>query len=192
MRTRVAAVVMGVLGPLVGPAAADPGEARQARAVHGARDVGAAREPGHVVARPPRAELQAATLAVGARAASADVAPGPRRRTMSQQIADGFTALGDELDAHLAALRLDLLGLRVDGRARAAQLRVGRLTDTVGAQLDGQIKFGHGRARVAARLAVELGGHRMTLALPAFEVVPRSEFGDRYLELRLPLLEGAF
>lgn len=139
--------------------------------------------------------LASALLASTAHADEWSFASGmPRLETvpMSAQIADGFTELGTEIDAHLAALSLDLIGLRVDGRARAARLRLGRMTDGGGAQLGGRVQFARGKARVVARLQIELGDHAFDLDLPAFELVPRSEFGERYVEVRVPLVEGTF
>jgi hypothetical protein len=116
----------------------------------------------------------------------------PRGRSFSEQIADKLTQLGDTVDDHVGPLTLHVLDLRFDGRARRAHLRLRGETRYLSLRIDGDVEFHHGAAQVDARLELGIAGRQLRLELPDFEVVPRSFGGERYLEVRVPLLSGHF
>ena len=117
---------------------------------------------------------------------------GPRA-SMSEQITNKLTLFSHEVGLHLAALSADMIGMEVDVGERTAHLRFGgNYSSHVLLRLDSDVVFASGRARVKARLDLGIIGHRLSLALPEVDVVPRSVAGTRYLELRLPLFEGHF
>jgi hypothetical protein len=113
--------------------------------------------------------------------------------TLYQRIASHLTDLSDGLNLHLHTLSLDLVDMRLDFRARRVHLRLGGGDHRRFAlRLDGDVMFQRSGARVHARVELALAGHRMTLQLPAFDMVPRSYEGERYVEVRVPLIEGRF
>ena len=114
--------------------------------------------------------------------------------TLSQQITDELTSLGNTLGHHLDALSGDLVGVRFDGRRRRASVRVGtsRAERYLTLELAGDVHFTQGVARVHATLDVGVAGHVLSLELPDFEMAPTSYRDERGVEIRLPLLRGSF
>ena len=123
--------------------------------------------------------------------AAAPVAAEPPPRSMAERFADKLTEVGDAVDGHLGLLTGDRLDLRIDGRARRAHLRLrGGQRRYLAFRLDGEVHLEHGAAVIDARLELGIAGRPLTLELPDLELVPRSFAGERYLEVRLPLLGG--
>jgi hypothetical protein len=121
-----------------------------------------------------------------------DVMPGKVGPSMSQMIADRLTELGAQMDGHLGALSLDRVAFRVDGRARKAHLRLGKGDGETFLRFDSDMHFRSGLARVQAKVELSVKGRKLLLELPEFQVVPRSYDGDRYLEVRIPIIQGTF
>lgn len=114
--------------------------------------------------------------------------------TLSQQLTDELTELGNTVGAHLGALSHGELGLEVDGRHRRARVRVGS-SDTeryLVFRLAGDIQFTRGVALVRARLDLGIGDHLVELELPDFEMAPTEVRGERGVEIRLPLFKRRF
>jgi len=116
----------------------------------------------------------------------------PLRPKVSEQIADSFTELGDEIDAHLGILSAGVVSLRLDGRTRQAHVGFDLEGERMTLRFHSDVHLRGGVARVDARIDLSLVGRHLHLELPDFEVVPRSFAGERYVELRLPLLTGSF
>jgi hypothetical protein len=116
----------------------------------------------------------------------------PKGRSFSDQIADKLTLLGDTVDGHLGRLTLDHLELHFDGHTRVAKLRLSGETRRMSLRLDGDILFDNGCARVDARIDLGIAGRHVHLDLPDFEMVPRSLNDERYVEYKLPIVEGTF
>lgn len=113
-------------------------------------------------------------------------------RTFSDRIAEQLTLLGENVDGHLNLLTQDALRLQIDGRARRARVRLAGDTRYLSLRVSGDMHFRRGAAEVDARIDLLIGGHKLALELPDFEVVPRSYAGERYVEVRVPLLRGSF
>ncbi len=121
--------------------------------------------------------------------------PGGARLTLSQQITDELTELGNTLGHHMGALSNEMVAVRFDGRRRRAKVRLGLANDGerfLVFRLDGDVHFTHGVARVTAKLDVGIAGRVVHLELPDFEMVPTSYRGDRGVEIRLPLFKRSF
>ncbi len=116
----------------------------------------------------------------------------PKGRTYSERIADQLTVLGDTIDGHVGPLTLDTVKFRVDGRARRANLRLAGETRYLSLHVRGDVHFRRGAAEVDAAIDLVVGGHALRLELPDFEVLPRSYLGERYVEVRVPLVRGSF
>jgi hypothetical protein len=124
-----------------------------------------------------------------------DYGDNPRKleRSYSQQIADRLTWLGDQLDEHCGKLSFDRVAIRVDGRARRARIRLGKGGGgMLSMRIDGDIKFEHGLAHVDTKINLSINGYEMQLDLPKVDLVPSSYQGEKYLEVRIPLLQGTF
>lgn len=119
-----------------------------------------------------------------------EIGPG---RTMTARLSEKLTVLSNEVGLHLSALSADMIAMKVDVASRTARLKLGGNYDgNLTLRVDGHVVFARGGARVQARLDIGIIGHRLSLTVPDFEVVPRSFDGRQYLELRLPLFEGRF
>ncbi len=120
--------------------------------------------------------------------------PASSQLTLSQQITDQLTELGNLVGGHMNALSNDVLSVRFDGRRRRAKLRFG----TTGSdrllvfKFDGDVHFTQGLARVQAKLDVGVAGRVLELELPELEMAPASYRGERGVEIRMPLLKHVF
>lgn len=139
---------------------------------------------------PPGTDAQ--TIEVSADVILAQPSLRPFRLSYGEMIAQGFTAFGDELGTHMKALSGDLIRFKLDGHGRRAFLRVGHRGRQSGLELDSNVHFRHGVARVDARLALKVDGRLLSIKLPDFELATQSLGGERFLEIRLPLVEGTF
>jgi hypothetical protein len=147
-----------------------------------------------------------ASLALGAIAASPAAAddaslydrlwprvPDSQRLTLSEQITDQLTALGNQLGYHLDLLSQDMVALRVDGRRRRAYVRLGAGEgEFLSFRLASDVHFTEGLARVATTVDLGIAGRTLHLELPDVEMAPASYRGERGVELRLPLFRRRF
>lgn len=116
--------------------------------------------------------------------------PASRLPTLSDQVTDRMTEVGNELGRHMNVLSHDLISLSFDGRKRRAHVGVGGgdphyLTIRV----DGDIQFTATDARVKARIDLGFQGRKVRLELPEFQMMPQSYQGDRVVVLLVPVLE---
>lgn len=152
--------------------------------------------------------MGAATLAIlctlGARAAAEEdrslydrlwpELPSSSRLTLSEQLTDQLTELGNTLGYHVDQLSLELVRLQFDGRRRRARIRFGSQEGDrfLTFKLAGDVHFTHGVARVRARLDLGVAGHVVQLELPDFEMAPSSYLDRRGVEVRVPLFRRSF
>lgn len=120
--------------------------------------------------------------------------PAATRLTLSQQITDELTELGNTLGQHLDTLSNDLLVLQFDGRRRRARIRLGSTESDryLTFKVAGDVHFTHGVARIRATLDLGVAGHVVSLELPDVEMAPASYRGERGVEIRLPLFRRNF
>ena len=114
------------------------------------------------------------------------------RGITAAKVADGVTELGEEIDAHLGALSAGVVSLKFDGRSRKIHLGFDLEGDDASFKFRSDVVVRGGVARVDARIDLRLVGRHVHFELPDFEVIPRSYDGERYVEVRLPLLTGRF
>lgn len=114
------------------------------------------------------------------------------RGITAEKVAEGVTELGDEIDAHLGALSAGVVSLKFDGRSRQIHLGFDLEGENASFKFRSDVVVRGGVARIDARIDLRLVGRHVHVELPDVEVVPRSYDGDRYVEVRLPLLTGRF
>lgn len=113
--------------------------------------------------------------------------------TLSQQLTDRLTLLGNTLGQHLDALSNELVSLRFDGRRRRAFVRLGGGdAQYLTLRLASDVHFTEGLARFTTRLDLGLAGHQLQLELPEIELTPTEYRGDRGVVVRLPLFRRSF
>jgi hypothetical protein len=115
--------------------------------------------------------------------------------TLSEQITDRLTEMGNLLGDHLDLLSQEMFQLRVDGRNRRAHVRFGGGgddSDLFTFQIDGDIQFYNLNARVDAYIDLGFRSHRLRLALPAFHVQATEYQGDYGVQLEIPVFEQRF
>ena len=121
--------------------------------------------------------------------------PTSTRLTLSQQITDQLTELGNTVGYHVNTLSHEVIALGFDGRRRRAKIRLG-LADGPDSyltfKLAGDVHFTHGVARARIRLDVGVAGHVLQLELPDVEMAPAEYRGERGVEIRLPLFKREF
>jgi hypothetical protein len=103
---------------------------------------------------------------------------------------DHLSELGNIVGKDMTKLSDQMIGLKVDGRGQRARLRVGTGTGHYLAfKLDSDWYFSDGKARINAHVQLGIGGHELSVTLPAMEMEPTSYRGDDGVMLRLPLFE---
>ena len=108
--------------------------------------------------------------------------------TLSQQIQDQLTELGNTIGHHTAVLSGDILGLTFDARRRRMHARLGGGNDQMlSFRLASDVQFTDGLARINTKIDLSFRGRSFQLELPEMEMVPASYRGDRGVEVRLPL-----
>ena len=113
--------------------------------------------------------------------------------TRADTVAERLVELGNKFfDQHVDTLSHDLLTVRIDGKQQRAQIAVGGDSKHVGLRVASNVQISDGTAHISSRLAVAIGGKRMTVRLPNVDVAPTSYRGERGVELRLPLLRKTF
>jgi hypothetical protein len=113
--------------------------------------------------------------------------------TLSQQITERLTLLGNTLGEHLDALSKETLTLRFDGRRRRAHVRFGGgEAQYLTFRLASDVHFTEGLARFSTRVDLSIAGRALHLELPEVEMTPTEYRGERGVVVRLPLLRRAF
>lgn len=114
--------------------------------------------------------------------------PDGNRLTLSQQIQDQLTELGNTLGYHASVLSADIIGLTFDARRRRMHARLGGGDDTMLAfRLASDVQFTDGLARINTKVDLTFRGRSLKFELPEMEMVPASYRGERGVELRLPI-----
>ena len=121
--------------------------------------------------------------------------PNSTRLTLSMQITDSLTELGNIVGQHVNTLSNEMIALDFDGRHRRAKVRLG-LADGPDRYLTfkiaGDVHFTQGVARAKVRLDIGVAGHVLQLDLPDVEMAPAEYHGDRGVEIRVPLFKREF
>jgi hypothetical protein len=119
--------------------------------------------------------------------------PDGQHLTLSQQITDQLTELGNEVGYHFNVLSNDMLRMQFDGRRRRAYFRVGGGDEQfLTFRLASDVLFRDGRALINTRLDLAIAGRALHLELPELEMVPASYHGERGVELRWPVFKRTF
>lgn len=119
--------------------------------------------------------------------------PDGRHLTLSQQLTDQLTLLGNTLGHHLDVLSNDMLSLRFDGRRRRAYVRLGGgNAQYLTFRLASDVHFTQGVARVRLRVDLAIAGRALRLQLPDVEMTPTDYQGERGVVVRLPLFRRNF
>ena len=114
--------------------------------------------------------------------------PDGHRLTLSQQIQDQLTELGNTVGYHASVLSGDLVGLTFDARRRRMHARLGGGDDRMlSFRLASDVLFTEGLARINTKIDLSFHGRSFQLELPEMEMVPSSYRGERGVEVRLPM-----
>jgi len=120
-------------------------------------------------------------------------APQSGRLSMSQQLTDYFTELGNTIGGHVDVLSNDMIGMRFDGRRRRAFVRVGMVeSQYLTFRIASDVQFTQGLARITTRVDLVVAGRNLHLELPEVEMLPTEYHGDRGVQVRLPLFKRTF
>jgi hypothetical protein len=120
-------------------------------------------------------------------------APESHQLSLSEQITDQLTELGNFMGEHVSVLSHDMLTMTFDGRRRRAFFSIGggdaRFLEF---KLASDVQFFDGRAQINAKLDLSIAGNKLELELPEMEMVPASYRGERGVEVRVPLFRRTF
>jgi len=121
-------------------------------------------------------------------------APVGRGLSLSEQITERLTQIGNTLGAHLDLLSQDMFQLRVDCRRQRARFRLGGgdPDDVLTLRFAGDVQFSNLNARVDAYVELGVRGHLLRLELPAFQVQAAEYRGDYGMQLEVPVFERRF
>jgi hypothetical protein len=119
--------------------------------------------------------------------------PDGHQLTLSEQITDQLTELGNFVGEHMNVLSHDMFAMTFDGRRRRAFFSVGggdaRFLEF---KLASDVQFFDGRAQINAKIDLSIAGNKLELELPEMEMVPASYRGERGVEVRVPLFRRTF
>ena len=119
--------------------------------------------------------------------------PESHQLTLSEQITDQLTELGNFMGEHMNVLSHDVLTMTFDGRRRRAFFSIGggdaRYLEF---KLASDVQFFDGRAQINTRIDLSFAGKQLELELPEMEMVPASYRGERGVEVRVPLFRRTF
>lgn len=117
-----------------------------------------------------------------------------RGLSLSDQITDRLTELGNTLGRHLDLLSADMFQLQVDGRSRRAHIHIGAGDEDtlLSFHLDAGIQFESVNANVDAHIDLGFDGHMLHLELPAFQVQPAEYRGDYGVQVEVPVFVQRF
>jgi hypothetical protein len=147
-------------------------------------------EPVRVSLDPRHASISSQPAAPGSLPDMAEIEGGTK---WSWRLAEKMTLAGDELGLHLRAVTFNSIDVNFDGHKRIAHLRLqAGEAKKVALGIDGDVAFKKGYARVNATVHLGMAGKIWRLELPEFDMVPRSWDGNRYVELRLPVIDLRF
>lgn len=119
--------------------------------------------------------------------------PAGTQLSLSEQIQERLTLLGNTLGYHLDLLSRDTLSLRFDGRRRRAFVRFGGgEAQYLTLRIASDVHFTEGLARISTRLDLSVAGRALHLELPEVEMAPTEYHGERGVVVRLPLLRASF
>jgi hypothetical protein len=119
--------------------------------------------------------------------------PDGNHLTLSQQITEQLTVLGNTVGYHLDVLSKETLSLRFDGRRRRAYVRFGGgETQYLTFKLASDVHFTEGIARISTRVDLSVAGRALHLDLPEVEMTPTEYRGERGVVVRLPLFRRNF
>jgi hypothetical protein len=116
----------------------------------------------------------------------------PDAPSYSARIKENLSMMSLELNQHLGKLSGSIVGLKLDVADRTGEFHLGGGDERFGLRLDSDIKFERGYATFSATLDLAINGETYQLELPDFDMVPRSLEGERFVEVRLPLIKGEF
>lgn len=121
--------------------------------------------------------------------------PRSNRLSMSQQITDELTELGNMLGHHVNTLSNEALSLGFDGRKRRAKFRIGLADDPdrlLTFKLVGDVHFTQGRARATLKLDIGVGERVLHVELRDLEMTHTEYRGDRGIALVIPVVRREF
>lgn len=116
----------------------------------------------------------------------------PDGRSYSQRLKDNLSAMSLDLNGHVGRLSGSMVDMRLDLGTRRGKLRLGGGDQRFSLKIDSDILFEKGYARFKTRLDLAVAGKELSLQLPEFDMVPRSYEGERFVEVRLPVISGTF
>jgi hypothetical protein len=133
-------------------------------------------------------------LSGSARADELTEAPAlPPVKSMSDRMLDNLTLVSNDLALHLNTVTFNIMNVTFDIRRSMAHVRIGGGdANRVRLVVDGDIFINDDYARIDAAIQLAVAGHKLSLDLPAVDMVPRSMAGETWVEVRLPLLRGNF
>jgi hypothetical protein len=143
-----------------------------------------------------RSLILAASMLLVPAAAGADQLTEPDRipdpRTYSERIKENLSMMSLELNQHLGKLSGEMVSMTFDVAARRGRLHLGGGDADFGLRIDSNIKFERGYANFETKIDLAVAGRTFELELPEFDMVPRTMEGERFVEIRLPLIKGTF
>lgn len=117
----------------------------------------------------------------------------PRMPSTRDYVMDGLTIMSDTFARQLNKLSFDLVKLHFDPRSKKGFLKFhGELSPELYLAIHSDVKVMGRVTRLKTHLFVGLLGQDMHLELPEIDLVPRSDLGRQYVELRLPIFYRRF
>ncbi len=118
--------------------------------------------------------------------------PVAARVSLKDRVTKNLTLMSNEMGLHMKTLTGDMVDMTFDVRARKARVKLNAGSEGLSLNLDSKLVMRGKIARVSTTLDLDLFGESLSLDLPDFELVPQSWQGQRWVEFRVPIIEGRF
>jgi|GEM_PF-6703827 len=117
----------------------------------------------------------------------------PRMPSTRDYVMDGLTIMSDAFAHQVNALSFDLVKMKFDPRSKKGFLKFhGELNPELYLAIYSDVQLVGRVTRLKSQLFVGILGQDLHIELPEIDLVPRSDLGRQYVELRLPLIYRRF
>lgn len=114
------------------------------------------------------------------------------RVSLKDRVTKNLTLMSNEMGLHMKTLTGEMVDMTFDVKARKARLKLNAGSESLSLNLDSKLVMRGKIARVSTTIDLNILGENLTLDLPDFELVPQSWQGQRWVEFRVPIIEGRF
>lgn len=117
----------------------------------------------------------------------------PKLPSTREVVMDGLTIMSNAFSSHLRKLSGNLFKLKFDPRTKTGFLKFhGELSPELYLAIHSDVQVMGRVTRFRTQLYLGLFGSNLHVELPEIDLVPQTDFGQQYVEVRLPIFYRRF